>query len=96
METRNIHAFKETNPQIAYDSDSGRIFIATADSLITYSVTTDIVSRVKTNKGAPFRCGGGSALLYDKERNCLISYSTQFPGSQYLQFPNPKLVGFWN
>ena len=36
--------FKETNPQIAYDSDSGRIFIATADSLITYSVTTDIVS----------------------------------------------------
>lgn len=85
--------FKETNPQIAYDSDSGRIFIATADSLITYSVTTDIVSRVKTNKGAPFRCGGGSALLYDKERNCLISYSTQFPDLNIYNFQTQSWSG---
>jgi len=85
----------EKNAQIATDTERGRIFIATSDSLYIYHAEDGELQRVKTQGGAPF-ASGGSQTIYDPVGDRLVSYSILFPemvtydlrGSSWSSYPN--------
>lgn len=68
----------ERNPQIATDTEHGRIFVATSDSLYIYHTENNELQCVKTQGGAPF-ASGGSQTIYDPVMDRLVSYSVLFP-----------------
>lgn len=67
-------SIRDVNPQIAYDNKSNRIFIASNDSLIIYSVDTKEKESIAVAKGRIFR-SGGSHMIFDSKKNRLLSYS---------------------
>lgn len=73
------------NPQIAYDSINGRIFIVTDNKILTYNVNTNLSDTIQVKKGYPFS-GASSQVIYDEKRNRLVSYTPDIPHLNIYNF----------
>ena len=70
-------SLRDKQAQIALDPSSSRMFVATPDSVFVYDFTKHTFTRLPASGGAPFR-SGGSHMIYDPQRNRLLSYSILF------------------
>lgn len=64
----------QENPQVATDSISRRIFVATSDSLFILHISSKKIDKIKVKSGSPF-IGASSYLIYDYRKDRLISYN---------------------
>lgn len=67
-----------SQPEIAFDRGSSRLFVASAETVVDRSLSDGTERRTEVKSGNPFVCGG-SQMIYDPEQGRLISYSLQFP-----------------
>ena len=64
----------EANPQIAYDSDKCRIFIAYDDTVKVLHLADGKTEALRVGRGEPFYTVGNS-LIYDSKGDRLVSYN---------------------
>jgi len=74
IELTIIHPF----PQIATDTSSNRVFIATVDSLFVIDLKSQAITKIKTRGGEPF-LESSSYLIFNYSTNQLISYNINQP-----------------
>lgn len=80
----NSLTIKNSNPQLAYDDVSGRIFVASEDQLFVYNVSDNSLDSISF-KGHPY-IGSSSQMIYDSRRNRLIAYSPDIAGLNVYDF----------
>jgi two-component SAPR family response regulator len=71
--------------QIASDVLNGRVFVATGNILYIYYIQTRELQRIECNNKVPF-VSGGSQMIYDSQKDRLISYSIVYPDFEFFDF----------
>lgn len=66
---------QQINPQIAIDTFSNKVYVATVDSLFILNIKTRKIEKLKVLGGEPF-IGSSSYLIFNHLTNQLISYNT--------------------
>lgn len=61
-------------PQIAFNEDKGRIYIAKRNSIFTYDAIKQTMDSIIAKNGEPYNCSSNQ-LFYDKNSDKLISYN---------------------
>lgn len=74
-----------SQPELAYDRESGHVFAASDDIVVDRSLVDGTERRVPVKSGRPFVCGG-SQMIYDPASQRLLSYSMQFREFTFFDF----------
>ncbi len=72
-------------PQIAFDEDKGKIYIAKRNSIFTHDAIKQTIDSIITNKGEPYNCSSNQ-LFFDKNSDKLISYNFDNPNFAIYDF----------
>ncbi len=68
------YSFPFIDPQIAFDEDSGRIFLAKDKYMFVYHITSEKLDTIIVKKGSPYDTRANQ-LIYNKNKKELISYN---------------------
>lgn len=74
-----------SQPELAYDTGTGHLFVASSDVVVERDLATGNEIRTEIKGGGPFVCGG-SQMIYDPREKRLISYSFQFRDFSIFDF----------
>lgn len=80
--------FKNQNPQIAYDSIGGRIFIVLDKEVYSYNVEKNTTDTAYVKHGNPYKGASGvmRQIIYNHNTNNLISYTSESPQLNMYDF----------
>lgn len=80
--------FKES-PQIAEDTITGRVFMATRNYVYVYHIKSNSTDTIQVQHGTPY-LGVSRRIIYDDTKNQLISYALDIPELSIFDFTTNK------